>query len=146
MGKPTCKTCFLIPIFRNGHEMSKQCYYNERSRKLEIMNIETAEKASSCKWNNKFFLARVSTSADIINWHVLFQKCSCLFFFQPFVIRIYPWDEPTANNSSGVFVILWTILEKTLNYTQVFRFFLFVYKWWRYFTLLNPGNLVCGLC
>ena len=49
MGKPTFQTCFLTPILRNSHEKSKQYYSNERLRKLEILNMETAEKASICK-------------------------------------------------------------------------------------------------
>jgi len=49
MVKPNFRTCFLIPILRNSHEKSKQYYYNERSRKLEILNMGIDEKASICK-------------------------------------------------------------------------------------------------
>jgi ATP-dependent protease HslVU (ClpYQ) peptidase subunit len=49
MGKPTFQTCFLTQILGNSHEKAKEYYSNERLRKLEILNMENAEKAIICK-------------------------------------------------------------------------------------------------
>jgi len=121
MGKPTFQTCFLIPILRNSHERPKQdyyYYYNERSRKLKVLNMETAEN-----------LAFVNEIISFLSQYFYLYGADLLVcpvskmifpFFQGFMPRKKSWNGPQISRPVGVFMVLWPILQNALNCTQVF--------------------------